>query len=105
MAWSLLSGLERGQVDMKLSIHEIDQIKDNVRTLLDQIGLDAYLFEVEPSSEEEWAVKIECAMESGWERQILSASKAALATCHEDPSVRQDLLDHWKDQLSSCKRV
>lgn len=49
---------------MRLSEKELNEARDTVQTLLEQLGLAAYLFEVEPRTDH-WEVRVECAPDSG----------------------------------------
>ncbi len=86
---------------MPLAITELSKARDTVADLLDELGLDAYLFEVAPR-DDKWDVKIECAIGQGWETITLSVGKEMLLAISDEPNVRQRLLDEWQTRLSGC---
>lgn len=53
---------------MTLSIAELARAREATTELLDELGLDAYLFEVEPR-DGQWQLKVDCAIaaEGAWE--------------------------------------
>ena len=87
---------------MSLSIMELKQARDTIATLLDELKLDAYLFEVEPR-EGQWEINIECALDEGWERFKLSASEEYLIHGKDDAVLHEFLLEVWRDALRECK--
>jgi hypothetical protein len=89
---------------MTLSITEMAEIREVVGKLLDQLELDAYLFEVEPK-EDQWEIKVECAVgEESWETVRLTAKKDILFHGADDAVMHQVLLDNWGEALSACKK-
>jgi hypothetical protein len=87
---------------MPLAITELAKARDTVAGLLDELGLDAYLFEVDPK-DDIWKVKIECAIEEGWETITLSVGKQMLLADLDEVNVREQLLGEWRAKLSACK--
>lgn len=73
-----------------------------VGTLLDSLGVSAHLYAVEPR-EGRWAVIVECATETGWQRAELQAGPELLAAIHGDTDVRAALLAEWRTHLAACK--
>ena len=73
-----------------------------VGTLLEAMGLAAHLYAVEPR-EGRWAVIVECATESGWQRAELLAGPALLDAIHGDIEARAALLAEWRTHLAACK--
>ena len=91
-----------GNSAMSVSIDELTQARDVVNTILDELELDAYIFEVEPCNAE-WEIIIECAVAEGWERFRLSASHKNLLRGVDDAVIHQSLLDDWRGRLTACK--
>ena len=83
---------------MQLSEKQLTEARDTVQSLLDQLGLTAYLFEVEPRSDH-WEVRIECAPDSVWQSSILNVDESWLTACRTDAGVRHKLLDEWRKHL------
>jgi len=85
-----------------LTVAGLAQAKAAVETLLDGLGLSAYVFAVEPR-EGAWAVIVECATDSGWQRAEIQASHELLVTGLGDSEARDALLDQWRPHLAACK--
>lgn len=83
---------------MRLSEKELNEARDTVQTLLEQLGLAAYLFEVEPRTDH-WEVRVECAPDSSWQSSILNVDESWLAACRTDTGVREKLLEEWRQHL------
>jgi len=88
---------------MSVSMTELAQAREAVGRLLDELRLDAYVFEVEPG-EGGWAIRVECAVAGGWESCRLQAPTAALLEAAADPALRRRLVDDWAEVLSACVR-
>ncbi len=86
---------------MPLSTVELANARELVKQILDDLRLDAYLFEVEPG-EGELEIKIECAVKEGWETVTIKLEKELLLSGVGDPDARLKLLEQWRDVLSSC---
>lgn len=100
--------LEKVEVDIgietvSISVDELTQAREIVYRLLDELQVDAYLFEVEPHNEQ-WEIILECAMTEGWGRISLTISREDLLASGNNLTLRQKLLDSWRQQLSACKQ-
>jgi len=87
---------------MSASIDELTQAREVVDTILDELHVDAYIFEVEPNSED-WEIVIECAIAEGWQRIKLSALRENLLHSMDDAAIYESLLATWRDRLADCK--
>ena len=76
--------------------------KAAVGTLLDALGLSAHLYAVEPR-EGAWAIVVECATASGWQRAELRAGPELLDAIRGDAEARASLLDAWRPHFADCK--
>jgi hypothetical protein len=85
-----------------LTVAGLAQAKAAVDALLESLGLSAYLFAVEPR-EGAWAVIVECATESGWQRTEVQASHELLVAGADVPEARDALLAQWRPHLAACK--
>jgi hypothetical protein len=85
---------------MELSEKSLTQARDTVESLLEQLGLTAYLFEVEPRAGQ-WEVRVECAPDSGWQSSVLNVREDWLEACRTDARVRDELLAQWRSRLTS----
>ena len=87
---------------MSLTVKELSRARDTVADLLEELNLDAYLFEVEPKNNM-WEIKIECAIAEGWQTATLSVDNEILLASLDDRNVHQQLIDEWQGRLSDCK--
>ncbi|QBQ53445.1 hypothetical protein [Nitrosococcus wardiae] len=87
---------------MVLSTIDFVKARDTVAELLDELALEAYLFEVEPRNSH-WEVKVECAIKEGWEMVTLSIPKEVLLASADDKVIRQQVLEEWQVRLAACK--
>ncbi len=89
---------------MTLSISELAQAREITDELLTELGVNAYLFEIEPG-ENEWRLVVECACsETGtpWSRLSWSVSKKLLRASRDNETAHQQLLAQWRQHLSMC---
>ncbi len=93
-----------GFATMPISTDELLKAREAVRALLDQLRLSTYVFEVEPR-EGEWEVRIECAVDKGWQRSTLPVAKTLLLACAQDRGLRERLLADWSTHLAACRRT
>jgi hypothetical protein len=91
---------------MTISIKELAQTREATTELLDELGFEAYLFEVEPN-DKQWELKVDCAMEAdgAWESITLWLSKEMLLTSQDNASLRQRIIAEWHDRFVACKLV
>ncbi len=73
-----------------------------VDMLLDDLGLAAHIFAVEPRAGR-WSVIVECATESGWQRTELWAGPELPAMLRGAAESRAALLAEWQTHLAACK--
>jgi hypothetical protein len=85
---------------MDLSAKNLNEAKDTVSNLLEQLGLSAYLFEVEPH-ENHWEVRVECALDSAWQSSVLNVDERALRACRTDRVFRDQMLSEWRKRLTA----
>jgi hypothetical protein len=89
---------------MTLSIAELARARDTTAELLDELRLDAYLFEIEPR-DGQWQLKVDCAVEAdgAWESVTLVVPKEMLLMGLDDTSIRRRILAEWRGRLAACK--
>lgn len=87
---------------MDFSVDELARMRITVTALLDELHLDAYLFDIEPTPGQ-WEVKVECATDTGWGTFRLTAETDYLLHGRYDAVAHAVLLDNWRDSLSACK--
>jgi hypothetical protein len=85
---------------MEISEKELTQARDTVESLLEQLGLSAYLFEVEPRADH-WEVRVECAPDSGWQSSVLVIDENWMQACRIDAGARAQLLSEWRKRLQA----
>lgn len=88
-----------------MNISTTDLVRGRVITgrLLDALGIEAYLYELEPG-DSVCEVRVECAVADGWKRCTWPVATDELLASNEDPQLRERLLRHWADRLDGCKR-
>ena len=83
-----------------MTAKELIEAKETVDGLLEQLGLTAYLFEVEPHADH-WQVRVECALDSGWQSSLLNVNDEALRACRTNRLIRDRLLNEWHRHLTA----
>ena len=71
-------------------------------TLLEELGVEAYLYSIEPGKDG-WEITIECALAEGWEQVTMTTSLQQLEAAHTDEAIRLSLIQEWRNRLSACK--
>jgi hypothetical protein len=89
---------------MPLSMIDLAQARDAMAGLLDEIGLEAYLFDIQPKNGQ-WELKVECALEAreGWERIIVAVPGDILLASRHDPAAHEHLAGLLREKLIDCK--
>ena len=89
---------------MSISAEQLAQARDTADRILDELQLDAYLFELEPR-DDIWELTIECACDvnGGWESVMIQVPTAMLLDSTYDNKARQRLFEYWKKVLKDCK--
>jgi hypothetical protein len=83
---------------MQCSEKTLIEARETVQALLDQLGLAAYLFEVEPRTDH-WEIRIECAPNSGWQSTVLNVDEQTLLACRFDAAARDRMLNELRKHL------
>jgi hypothetical protein len=87
---------------MTPSTIELARAREATSHLLDELGLKAYLYEVE-ITEGQWLVKVDCALDSGgWQTVVLPAPEIPLVI-GGDEGARARILASWRERLSACQ--
>lgn len=87
----------------EISTVELAEAREAVVDLLEALGPVAYLFEVEPHPGD-WELRVDCAVDGGWQSTILAVDKASLLASRTDAARREALLAQWRTRLSACTR-
>lgn len=88
---------------MLLSISELALARETVQSLLDELDLTAYQFEVEPRADG-WTILVECQADDAWQVTQMNASKAMLCNAQADSDARQALLAALTKTVADCSR-
>ncbi len=91
---------------MKFTTEELVKAREAANAILEELGLDAYIFGVEPHDDGHYALKVECACETdgGWASITLTVPKKKMLTGFDDPTVKSHLFEYWNKKLAACKR-
>lgn len=89
---------------MSLSMIDLAKARESANAILEELQLDAYIYEVEPCNGT-WELKIECAcqVDGGWESVIIQVPRQMLLESFTDEKAKQQLFEYWKNQLAGCK--
>lgn len=84
-----------------MSANSIDLIRarEVIGSVLEQLDVDAYLFEVEPKAAQ-WELKVECAIDEGWGSFTLALEEPML----KGEAEQAQLLERCRSALATCKR-
>ena len=90
---------------MTLSAEELVTVREAANAILEELKLDAYLFEVEPQ-DAHYELILECASETngGWASVSLTLPKDKLLSGFDNADVKRQLFEYWNKKLSACKR-
>jgi hypothetical protein len=88
---------------MLWSATQIAAAREIISSLLEELGLAAYVFAIEPQ-EDRWQLKIECGIAEGWETVTVPVDIQALLASRTDADVRKRLLQKWDAKLDACRR-
>jgi hypothetical protein len=83
---------------------DLRRAREAAEDLLEEMGLAAYLYEVEPG-EGVWWVRVECAVAEGWQVAELPADHGQLLAAPGDARIREGLLADWGGELGECRRL
>ena len=88
---------------MTLSGTELAGATEAASAVLEELGLDAYLFAVEPR-EGSWELTLECAVDEGWQTIKLPVDVHELLESRRDAGVRSRLTARWGAKFAECRR-
>jgi hypothetical protein len=87
---------------MPLSAIELARAKEAVAGVLEDLGLEAYLFDLR-LQEGPWELHVDCAADDGWQSLSIPVEVDQLLASRRDSTVRARLLRDWESHLSACK--
>ncbi len=88
---------------MTLQTSDLAHARQAIASVLDELGLDAYLFEVEPR-DDIWELKIECATAEGWGSFTLQLPQRLITAAPGAAQANDPLLQQCRQALTACKR-
>jgi len=91
-------------IPMPLSTSDIAIARETANKILEELQLDAYVFEIEPVNEN-WELKIECACEidGSWQSFTIQVPRQMLMNGLVDDTAKRHLFEYWKKKLVACK--
>jgi hypothetical protein len=99
----LRAHVARQERSMPMSPTELARCTQTAARILEELGLAAYQFAVEPR-DDEWDVLIECSAQDGWHTLSLPIDHDALAKALDDGEEHDRILADWGRELSFCRR-
>lgn len=89
---------------MFISILDLAKARDSANSILEELQLDAFIYEVEPR-DDVWALTIECAckVDGSWKTVTLQVPKRMLLDSFDDDKAKRQLFEYWKNLLADCK--
>ncbi len=88
---------------MAMTSSDLIQARILIGGILDELALDAYLFEIEPR-EDYWELKVECAVEEGWGNYRIALDEQQLHAGFNGESERKALQEQCRQSLASCRK-
>ncbi len=90
---------------MSISAVDLAKARDSASSILQELQLDAFIYEVEPR-DDVWELTIECAckIDGSWKTYTLRVPKRMLLDSVGDDMVKQHLFEYWKKLLADCKQ-
>jgi hypothetical protein len=86
---------------MTPSAPEIRNAREAVERILDELGMSAFVYTVEPK-ERGWVLSIDCAADGGWQTVALPVNPAELGASLDAAAVRDKLRAEWEPHLRAC---
>lgn len=87
---------------MNISTRELIDAKEAAADLLEELGLEAYVFEIEPG-ERQWQVRVDCGYSGGWQSVTLAVDVTRLRASRSNKTMRTQLLEDWGERLAACR--
>lgn len=91
---------------MEYTTIELATARDVSKAMLERLGLDAYLFEVEPK-EDYWELKLECANENGgsWTVTSVNIPEQLMSAAAEEREKEEQLHEFLRKEFATCKQI
>lgn len=88
---------------MTVSTTELTRARAAAERLLESVGLEAYLYEVEPGDDGGWTLVLECAAGDGWQRLSWTVDGSELLRSLDDDVVRERLVEDLGRRAAACR--
>ena len=85
---------------MKWSVDQLTDIRAFVDTMLGNIGLRSYVFNVEPAANS-WIISVDFPSDDQWQSVELQLAEDVLADCLNSPEACEKLASAWKRRLDT----
>ena len=82
-------------------ILDMPGVRAAVERIVDELGLDAFVYTVEPR-EAGWELRVECAIEEGWQVITLPVDPGKLVASLSDAGAREELRAAWFPHFRAC---
>lgn len=90
---------------MAIAGRDLERATRATEVLLEELGLEAYVYEVEPR-DGPWEVVVECPITGGgWQTVTIEASLEQLLSSLDEAEVRQSLVRQWAQRFTACART
>lgn len=87
---------------MKWSVEELTDVRELVEELLDGIGLQSYVYNIE-QKEDDWIVSVDYPHRDEWRTVDLCVDKKALGDCFKYYDARSNLSSAWRNRLEGLR--
>lgn len=88
---------------MTVSTTELTRAQAEAERLLESVGLEAYLYEVEPGDDGGWTLVLECATGDGWQHLSWTVGGSELLRSLDDDVVRERLVEDLDRRAAACR--
>lgn len=88
---------------MATTSSDLIQARLLISWILDELDLEAYLFEIEPR-EGQWELKVECAVDEGWGSYCLALQDEELQAGFSGDAARERLRAQCQHGLMACRK-
>ncbi len=82
-----------------ISTEELRGTRQAVERLLEELGMDAFLYTIEQKESGGWTLTLERALDGDWQTIVLPLDPHALAASLRDPALRARLREDWQSRL------
>ncbi len=86
---------------MPPSIADLAFARETTARLLEELGLQNYLFDVEPR-DGEYVLTVECAAAGAWETTTIAVDAGQLQAARGDRAAYRELLGELHSRLAAC---